>query len=113
MVMPEMLTVAVEVKIRKLGVPPTVLRLTVSELFPGPLIIMFELRLGSAVTRSIVPVTEKLIVSESLLLPAAHSPIVAPDAALLFAEVIASRRVHKPSLLFVTSNVLFTTSVVL
>src|SRR5207253_3424511 len=102
-VMPEMLTVAVEVKIRKLGVPPAMLRRTVRELAPGPLIIMFELRLGSAVARSIVPVTEKLIVSEPLLLPAAHSPAAAPEATLLFAAVIASRSVHKPSVPFATS----------
>src|SRR5437588_534918 len=107
-VMPEMLTVTVELKIRKLGVPPARLRRTVREIAPGPVIIMFELRLGSAAVRSIIPVTEMLIVSAPLLLPAAHSPIVAPDAALLFAAVIASRKVHNPSLLLATSDKLFT-----
>jgi hypothetical protein len=111
MVMPEMLKAAVEVKIRKLGVPPAGLRLTVRELIPGPLIIMFVIRLGSAVVRSIVPVTEKLIVSEPLL-PAAHSPAAAPEAALLFADVIASRNVHNPSLPFATSDKLLTVIVV-
>lgn len=56
----------------------------------------------------IVPVTEKLIVSEPLPLPAAHSPAAAPDAMLLLAAVIASRRVHKPSVPSATSDVLFT-----
>ena len=53
-------------------------------------------------------VTVKLIKSDTLLLPAAHSPAVAPEAVLLFAAVIASRKVHKPSLAFAASDKLFT-----
>src|SRR5258708_4522325 len=41
-------------------------------------------------------------------LPAAHSPGTAPDAVSAFAAVIASRKVHKPSELLVTSEVLLT-----
>jgi hypothetical protein len=69
---------------------------------------MLELRFGKAPVRLIVPVTEKLIVSDPLLLPATHSPTAAPDAALLLAAVMASRNVHKPSLAFAASEVLLT-----
>lgn len=48
------------------------------------------------------------MVSEPSLLPAAHSPATPPDAILLFAAVMASRRVHKPSLVLATSVVLLT-----
>ena len=75
---------------------------------PGPLMIRLELIVGNAPVRLIVPLTEKLIVSDPLLLPATHSPAVTPDAVLLFAAVIASRKVHKPSVLFATSEVLLT-----
>jgi len=52
--------------------------------------LMLLVRFGSAPVRFIVPVTPlKLIVSDSLLLPAAHSPAVTPEAVLLFAAVIA------------------------
>src|SRR5438309_7126766 len=70
--------------------------------------IRLELIVGNAPVRLIVPLTEKLIVSDPLLLPATHSPAVTPDAVLLFAAVIASRKVHKPSVLFATSEVLLT-----
>jgi hypothetical protein len=65
---------------------------------------------GSTPVRLIVPVTARLIVSELLKppLPAEHSPGTTPDAVLLFAAVIASRKVHKPSLPFATSAVLLT-----
>jgi len=66
---------------------------------------------GNVDARLMVPVTAMLIVSAPLLLPAAHSPAAAPEAALVLAAVIASRSVHKPSLLFATSAVLFTTMV--
>src|SRR5690348_17236005 len=65
--------------------------------------------LGKALARVIVPVTPvRLMVSGSVSLPATHSPAAAPEAAFEFAEVIASRRVHKPSLPSATSAVLFT-----
>jgi hypothetical protein len=64
---------------------------------------------GSAPVRLIVSVTPVMsIESDPLLLPAAHSPATAPDAVLLFAAVIASRKVHKPSLGLATSDVLLT-----
>src|SRR6185369_4947610 len=64
---------------------------------------------GSALARVIVPVRPvRLIVSESLLLPAPHSPAVGPEAVSVLAAVIASRRVHKPSAPSATSSVLLT-----
>jgi hypothetical protein len=63
---------------------------------------------GSALARLIVLVTEKLIVSEPLLLPAAHSPAIAPDAVFVLAAVIASRKLHNPSVLLTTSVVMLT-----
>jgi len=64
---------------------------------------------GSALVKVIVPVMLVIsIVSEPLLIPAAHSPGVDPEAVLLFAAVIASRKVHKPSALLTTSDVLLT-----
>ena len=75
--------------------------------------LMSEIMLGSALVNVMVPVRPvRLIVSESLALPAAHSPAVAPEAVSELAAVIASRRVHKPSLLFSTSEVLLTVIVV-
>jgi hypothetical protein len=65
--------------------------------------------IGSADVRLMVPLTPvRSIMSEPLALPAAHSPATAPEAALLFAAVIASRKVHKPSLPLAISEVLFT-----
>lgn len=72
---------------------------------------MSEAMSGKTLVRLIVPVTEKLIVSESLLLPAAHSPGIRPDAMFVLAAVIASRKVHNPSALFATSDVVLTTIV--
>src|SRR5262245_31440829 len=63
---------------------------------------------GNAPVRLIVPFTEKLIVSEPLPLPAAHSPATRPDAVFVLAAVIASRKVHKPSVPSETSEVLLT-----
>src|SRR5712692_4267777 len=102
------LTPELIVKMRKFGVPPAALRITVMLFAPGPSIVMSEVMSGNAVVRFIVPVTEKLIVSEPLLLPAAHSPAIAPEARLVLAAVIASRKVHNPSLIFATSVVLLT-----
>ena len=57
----------------------------------------------------IVPVRPvRLIVSVPSLLPAAHSPATAPDAVFVFAAMIASRNVHRPSALFAASEVLLT-----
>ena len=67
---------------------------------------MLELISGSAPAKLIVPVTEKLIASDPLLTPATHSPAIAPDGALVFAAVIASRKVHKPSLLDTSAKLL-------
>src|SRR6266567_8349819 len=78
---------------------------------PGPLIIVFEAMFGRTDARLIVPVTENSITSSALLLPAAHSPAPVPEATLLFAAVIASRKVHKPSLPFATSERLLTVMV--
>ena len=69
------------------------------------------LKLVDLPIRLIVPVTEKTIVSESSELPARHSPVVAPDAALLLAAKIASRKVHKPSVPLARSAVLLTVMV--
>jgi hypothetical protein len=64
---------------------------------------------GNALSRVIVPDTPlSSTVSEPLLLPAAHSPPTAPEDVLLLAELIASRRVHKPSVPFAASDVLLT-----
>jgi hypothetical protein len=40
-------------------------------------------------------------------LPAGHSPAIAPEAVFVFAEMMASGRVHKPSLA-ITGDVLLT-----
>src|SRR5688572_20225058 len=70
---------------------------------------MLEERFGSVPFRLIDPVTPaRLIVSEPSLLPAAHSPAAGPEAVLVFAAMIASRKVHSPSPLFETSAVLLT-----
>ena len=53
--------------------------------------------------RLMVPVTPvRSSISGPLALPAAHSPATEPEATSVFAAVIASRRVHKPSVLFET-----------
>src|SRR6476659_4300890 len=68
---------------------------------------------GKAVANVSAPASPvRSIVSEPTLLPAAHSPATDPEAVLLFAAVIASRNVHKPSLPFATSDKLFTVIVV-
>ena len=51
------------------------------------------------------------IKSAPLLLPAAHSPPTTPEARLLFAAVIASRNVHKPSAPLAASERLLTVMV--
>jgi hypothetical protein len=58
---------------------------------------------GKIAVRLIANSHRKLIVSEPLLSPAAHSPPTAPEAAFVLAAEIASRNVHKPSVLFTTS----------
>src|SRR6476619_6396181 len=73
--------------------------------------VMFVFRFGSAELKVIVPVTENVIVSGALALPATHSPATAPEAALLFAAVMASRKVQSPSLEFAMSERLLTTMV--
>ena len=115
MVNPVMLTALLDpiVKMRKFGVPAAVLRDTVNLLAPGPLIVKSEERSSNAAVKVMVPETAvRSIVSEPTLLPAAHSPATDPEAVLLFAAVIASRNVHKPSLPFATSDKLFTVIVV-
>ena len=93
-------------KAEKLKSPP---RMIVSVPGPGPLIAMSEEIFGSTVVKVIDPVKPvRLRVSEPSLLPAPHSPATAPDAVLVFAAVIASRKVHKPSALFAASEVLLT-----
>jgi hypothetical protein len=88
------------------------LRSIVSTLEPGPLMVTFEEMFGSTLVKVIVPVNPvRSIVSESLLLPATHSPAAAPEDVSLLAAVIASRKVHKPSVPFATSEVLLTVMV--
>jgi hypothetical protein len=70
--------------------------------------VMLEFRFASAELKMIVPVTENVIVSEALALPATHSPATAPEATLLLAAMIASRNVHKPSLALAASDKLLT-----
>src|SRR5688572_29562204 len=73
---------------------------------------MPEVMAGSALAMVIIPVTPvRLIMSASLVLPATHSPAAIPEAMFELAAVIASRNVHKPSLLFAKSEVLFTVMV--
>jgi hypothetical protein len=63
---------------------------------------------GRALLSMTVPIIlPKSIVSDPLLLPATHSPGVAPETVFVLAAVIASRKVHKPSLPFAASEVLF------
>ena len=83
-------------------------RRTNNEPDPLPLMFMSDTISGKAPVRLIVPLIATLIESEPLPLPAAHSPGTDPEATLLFAAVIASRKVQKPSLLFATSRRLLT-----
>src|SRR5581483_8445082 len=53
-VMPEIVSIPLVVKRRKLGVPPAVLLLTVKTFAPGPWIVMSVVMLGNAVKRVIV-----------------------------------------------------------
>jgi hypothetical protein len=100
------------VKMRKFDVPAALVRRIVKLPAPGPLIVKSDARFGKARLRVIVPETPvRTIASEPVLVPAAHSPAAKPEAALVLAAVIASRKVHKPSLLLTTSVVLFTTIV--
>ena len=104
---PEILAVALEV-IKNIQFV-AVVRVTVSVLAPGPVRVMSEEISGSKLVRVIEPVKPvRSTVSEPLLLPAAHSPATAPDAVLVFAAMIASRRVHRPSALSGASEVLLT-----
>jgi hypothetical protein len=67
---------------------------------------------GSTLVKVIVPVNPvRSIVSESLLVPATHSPEATPEDVLLLTAVIASRKVHNPSASFATSEVLLTVMV--
>jgi len=76
-------------------------------LAPGPFIVMLVLRRGNSLVKVIVPDTVvRSIVSAPL--PAAHSPAVAPEAASVFAAIIASRNVHNPSVPFTASALLLT-----
>src|SRR5258706_12767415 len=52
------------------------------------------------------------ITSEPALLPAEHSPAAGPETTLLFAELIASDKLHRPSFGWITSEVVLTTIVV-
>src|SRR5438067_13832911 len=92
----------------KRGVPPAGLRLTAT--LPDPSRIISDLMSGNTLVKSTFPcnVTAKLMVSEPLLLPAAHSPGSNPDAVFVLAAAIASRKVHLPSMLFATSDRLLT-----
>src|ERR1041384_7537148 len=70
---------------------------------------MFEKIVDKAPVRLMVPLVEIAIVSEvPSMAPAEHSPATDPDAKLLFAAVIASRRVQRPSVAFATSAILLT-----
>jgi len=76
---------------------------------PGPVKVASEEISGSAVANEIDPDRPvRSIVSGLSLLPATHSPATAPDAVLVFAAVMASRKVHRPSALLATSAVLLT-----
>jgi hypothetical protein len=76
------------------------------------LIVMSDEMSESTLVKVIVPVNPvRSIASELLLLPAIHSPGAAPEDVLLLAAVIASRKVHKPSVPFATSEVLLTVMV--
>ena len=76
---------------------------------PGPVSVMSEEIFGSTLVKVIGPVKPvRSMLSEPSLFPAAHSPATAPDAALVFAAMIASRKVHASSALFATSEVLLT-----
>ena len=109
-VRPDIAAVALELMAKPAKL--ALLRNTVSTLEPGPLIVTSEEMVGSTLVKVIVPVNAmRSIVSEPLLLPAAHSPAVAPDVVLVLAAVIASRKVHKPSVPFATSEVLLTVMV--
>src|ERR1044072_3681811 len=71
--------------------------------------VAFDEIFGSTLARVIPPVKPvRSMVSEALLLPAAHSPAVAPEDALPFAAMIASRKVQRPSLPVATSELLLT-----
>jgi hypothetical protein len=83
----------------------------VSTLDPGPLSDISVEISGSTLVRVIVPDNPLRSIVSAPLLPAAHSPAVAPEAVLLFAAVIASRKVQKPSVPFVTSAELLTVMV--
>ncbi len=79
---------------------------------PGPVIVASDEIFGSTLVKEMVPVSPvRSIASEPTLLPARHSPAVAPEAALLLAAAIASRKVHKPSVPFASSEVLLTVMV--
>src|SRR5215510_8975794 len=70
---------------------------------------MSDVMSGNADVRVTVPTTPvRSIASDPLGLPAAHSPAITPDAVFVLAAVIASRKVHNPSVLFTTSEVLLT-----
>src|SRR5207302_10881123 len=83
-VKPEMLTVRFVgmVKIRKLGVPAPVLRITVNFSAPGPLILMSWLMSGSVELRIIGPATPLKLMS------------IVPQDDLEFASWIAARKVQ-------------------
>src|SRR6201999_616511 len=65
----------------------------------------------STMVRTPVPLIAKAIVSGVALLPAAHSPLVEPLAVLVLAAVIASGRVHNPSVALMVSATLLTVMV--
>jgi hypothetical protein len=79
----------------------------------GPWRVMSLAMLGSGTVILIVAPARALIsiMSEPLLLPAAHSPALNPDGELLFAAMMASRKVHIPSIESATSDRLLTTMV--
>jgi hypothetical protein len=103
---PEMLDGVVALPLAKLKIrifaPP--LGWIASEPEPGPTIDTGPIMSGSGVDSPMThPLigqnwnTLKTIVSSALLDPATHSPAATPDAVLLFAAEIASRKVQLPS----------------
>src|ERR1044072_6981615 len=71
--------------------------------------VISEVMVGKALVRVIVPARPvRLIVFASVSLPATHCWAAAPEPVFALAAVIASRRVHKPSLASAASAMLLT-----
>src|SRR3712207_2695752 len=69
---------------------------------PGPLSDTAVVRVGGARVRRRGPGSAGVLLRSAP--PAAHSPDAAPEAVLVFADVIASRSVHRPSLAAVSER---------